>query len=131
MNANSYQRFVVGLLSPESRRDQMVNAALGLAGEVGEYVDMVKKHKHHGHDLDRDKIKLELGDIAFYLASAADEQGLTFEEILQCNVDKLTKRYPKGVFDAEDSKIKRDQEKLTPDLGGTTGTTGDGGTLPL
>jgi len=109
MNANNYQKFVISLLSPASKQDQMVNAALGLAGEVGEYVDMVKKHKHHGHDFDRLKAKLELGDIAFYLASAADEQGITLEEVMQCNVDKLTKRYPKGVFDAEDSKAKRDE----------------------
>lgn len=108
MTPNSYQQFVLGLLSPESRADQMVNAALGLTGEAGEFADMVKKHKHHGHDFDRQKGILELGDVMFYVAEAADDLDATLEEVMMQNVAKLTKRYPSGKFNVEDSKSKKD-----------------------
>lgn len=108
MTPNSFQQFVVGLLSPESRRDQMVNAALGLTGEAGEFADLVKKHKHHGHTFDRQKGLLELGDIMFYVASAADEQNATLSEVMMLNVAKLSKRYPSGHFTVEDSIEKKD-----------------------
>jgi NTP pyrophosphatase (non-canonical NTP hydrolase) len=126
MHVNRYQEFVISLLSPESRTDQMVNAALGLTGEAGEYADLVKKHKHHSHEWDRTKALLELGDILFYVAEAADEQGATLEEVMMLNVQKLTKRYPKGRFDSEDSKTKADQ--VEPDI--CTPMSGGCGTHP-
>lgn len=42
------------------------NAALGFAGELGEICEMFKKHKYHGHELDKESLKLELGDLLFY-----------------------------------------------------------------
>lgn len=42
------------------------NIMLGLTGEVGELVELIKKHLFHGHPLDQDKVIKELGDVLFY-----------------------------------------------------------------
>jgi len=82
---------------------QLLNGVMGLAGESGEAVDLVKKHVFHGHDLDKGHLAKELGDIAWYLAVTAYTIGYDLEEILQMNVDKLRKRYPDG-FDPDRSQ---------------------------
>lgn len=81
---------------------RILNGVLGLAGESGECIDMVKKHLFQGHELDKEHMAKELGDIAWYLAVAADSIGYDLESIMQMNVDKLMKRYPDG-FDVDKS----------------------------
>lgn len=96
------------LLSPEYMR--LLNGLMGLNGEAGEAIDILKKHLFQGHVLDRKHIALELGDIAWYLALSADSIGYDLEAILQMNIDKLCARYPDG-FDAEKS-INRDKKDI-------------------
>ena len=83
------------------------NYAMGLAGESGEVVDLLKKHVHHGHELDRDALRLELGDALHYLSGLASMCGMTLEEVATANVKKLSDRYPKG-FSTEDSINRTD-----------------------
>lgn len=70
--------------------------ALGMTGEAGEVADLVKKHLGHGHPLDRDAIKKELGDVLWYLAALAERLNLTLPEIAEANINKLRARYPNG-----------------------------------
>ena len=103
MTANEYQKLAMTTLNPElSKKDVLINGVMGLCGESGEAIDIVKKHLHQGHPLDREALKKELGDIAWYLAETAYALDLSFEEILQGNIDKLKARYPEG-FDSEKS----------------------------
>lgn len=69
---------------------------LGIAGEAGEVADLIKKVIGHGHDLDREKLKLELGDVLWYVAGLAHLVDLTLDEVAAANVAKLEKRYPNG-----------------------------------
>ena len=69
----------------------------------GEAIDLVKKHMMHGHEFDREKFAGELGDIAWYLAEAAQAIGMPLEEVFRMNIDKLNARYPEG-FSAERSR---------------------------
>lgn len=69
---------------------------MGLCGESGEAIDIVKKWLAQGHKLDKKHLVSELGDIAWYLAEAATALDLSLEDILQINLDKLKKRYPHG-----------------------------------
>ena len=80
----------------------LINALMGLSGESGEAIDLLKKHLFHHHDLDKEKLILELGDIAWYLAEAATSLDISLEEILTKNIEKLKKRYPDG-FSKENS----------------------------
>ena len=58
-----------------------------------------------GHELDKERLKKELGDIAWYLAEAATALEIPLEDILQTNIDKLKKRYPDW-FEAKRSVIR-------------------------
>ena len=69
---------------------------MGLCGESGEVIDLVKKHVSHGHPLNREKLIDELGDVAWYLAECAEAIGITLEDVLTHNIEKLKKRYPEG-----------------------------------
>ena len=80
----------------------LINSVMGLNGEAGEVIDLVKKHLFHNHELDKDKLKLELGDVLWYLAEAAEALGISLEDIAISNIDKLKRRYPEG-FDFEKS----------------------------
>jgi NTP pyrophosphatase (non-canonical NTP hydrolase) len=81
---------------------RLMVAALGLAGEAGEFANLVKKMTAHGHPLDTDALEDELGDILWYLAEAATSCGLDLGIIGENNIQKLQKRYPKG-FSSEKS----------------------------
>ena len=97
MDVNEYQREAMHLLRPDlTKHDALVNAVMGLCGESGETVDLVKKHLFQGHPLDRDKLIKELGDVAWYLAEAATALDVPLSAILQGNLDKLHRRYPEG-----------------------------------
>lgn len=81
---------------------------LGLAGEAGEVVDLVKKHLGHGHELPREKLVKELGDVLWYVATIAASQGIKLSEVAEANIAKLRARYPNG-FNAAASKAKADE----------------------
>ena len=105
MTINEYQtealRTAAGMNHPNND-EILLNGVMGLAGESGECVDMMKKHLFQGHELDKEHIAKELGDVAWYIALSAYAMGYDLETILQMNVDKLRKRYPNG-FEAERS----------------------------
>lgn len=103
LTANEYQKKAMQTLNPElSKRDVLINGVMGLCGEAGECIDLVKKHLHQGHALDTKAMAKELGDVAWYLAETAYALDLSLEDILRGNLDKLKNRYPKG-FDSDRS----------------------------
>ena len=103
MTINEYQKLAMTTLNPAlSKTDILLNGVMGLCGEAGEAIDIVKKHLHQGHELDKDKLTKELGDIAWYLAETATALDISLEEVLERNIEKLRSRYPEG-FSAERS----------------------------
>ncbi len=106
MNINEYQELAMRTLNPSlSKKDVLINSVMGLCGESGEAIDIVKKHLAQGHELDKEHLAKELGDIAWYLAEAATVLEIPLEDILQANIDKLKKRYPEG-FETKRSLIR-------------------------
>lgn len=87
--------------------DLLQNGVMGLCGESGECVDLVKKHLFQGYELDKEHLAKELGDVAWYLAVTAEAIGYDLNTILQMNVKKLRDRYPNG-FDEERSKHRKE-----------------------
>lgn len=81
----------------------MVNSALGLSGESGEYSDLIKKHLYQGHELDVTHLAKELGDVLWYVAMGCEALGVSMSDVMQMNIDKLAKRYPDG-FDSDRSQ---------------------------
>jgi NTP pyrophosphatase (non-canonical NTP hydrolase) len=74
----------------------VINSCLGLAGEVGELNDMIKKWVFHEKSLDETHLMKELGDVMWYVAMICHSMGWNLDDILQMNIDKLIARYPDG-----------------------------------
>ena len=103
MTINEYQKLAMTTLNPElNKKDILINGVMGLCGESGEVIDIVKKHLAQGHELDREKIIKELGDVAWYMAEIATVLDVELEDVLVQNIEKLKKRYPEG-FSTEKS----------------------------
>ena len=97
MTINEYQQRAMATLNPKlTERDVLINSVMGLCGESGEAIDIVKKWLAQGHPLDREYLAGELGDVAWYLAEAATALGMPLEDILRANLEKLERRYPDG-----------------------------------
>lgn len=110
MNANEYQKLAMTTLNKDlSERDVLINGVMGLCGEAGEVIDLVKKHLHQGHELNKEKMINELGDVCWYIAELATALNVNLEDILIGNIDKLKKRFPEG-FSVEDSINRKDMK---------------------
>lgn len=100
MKLNEYQELSKRTLpewrTAQNRRESLSNYAMGLAGESGEVVDLLKKSVYHGHQFNAEELKGELGDVLHYLAGLATMCGMTLEDVASANIAKLQKRYPKG-----------------------------------
>lgn len=109
MDLNEYQNLALRTMS-DVKRDadkSLINGALGLTGESGEVADVVKKYVFHGHELDKESLKKELGDVLWYLACCASALDVDLDEIGQLNIEKLKNRYPNG-FSKEDSLNRKE-----------------------
>ena len=94
---SEYARDAGRTITPDQdNEERKLNAALGLAGEAGEVVELIKKARFHGKPYDTEAIKKELGDVLWYVNQMAHAHGLSLEEIAQANVAKLRARYPNG-----------------------------------
>lgn len=108
MTINEYQQLAMRTLNPDlNKKDVLINGVMGLCGEAGEAIDLVKKHLAQGHPLDREKLVKELGDVAWYLAETAYALDVPLEEVLKGNVAKLKERYPQG-FETEKSMNRKE-----------------------
>lgn len=85
---------------PGAENAQLASMTLGLAGEMGEVAEHVKKFLAHGRELDVLHMKAELGDVLWYITILGELCGLNLQSIAQHNIDKLKARYPNG-FTAE------------------------------
>lgn len=123
MNANEYrdkamrtecnQLAPLGRLMANPELVRLLHATMRLSNETGELAGLVERVVWYGtHSLDeiRERVKNELGDVAWGLAQACTALGLTIEEVLAANIAKLAVRYPER-FSAERSRREnRDDE---------------------
>ena len=108
MEINEYQKSAMSTLNPMlDKKDVLINSVMGLCGESGEAIDIVKKWLMQGHELDKEHLIKELGDVAWYLAEAATALDVPLETVLQGNLDKLQKRFPNG-FDTQASVRRKE-----------------------
>jgi len=89
---------------------RLLTAAVGIAAEGGEFMEIVKKITFQGKPWNADNIdhlKIELGDVMWYVAQACMELDISLEEVLDRNISKLAARYPEGTFDAYYSENRK------------------------
>ena len=111
MNAEQYMVLALRTapITPNNLKHDLAHAAMGIGGEGGEVVDIIKKHIYYGKPLDNDKVLEEIGDIFWYANLIIHLLGSSFGEVFDMNVKKLEKRYPNLRFEAEHA-INRDVE---------------------
>ena len=84
-----------------TERDQLLDAAAGLAEEGGEVLSHVRKHAFQSRPLDKKELAIELGDALWCLSMTATCLGLSLEEIAAANQAKLRARFPEGYRDRD------------------------------
>lgn len=108
MTLNEYQKEALKTLNKKlNDREVLTDGVMGLNGEAGECIDIMKKYLYQGHELDIDGLFNELGDVLWYLAITVQALGTDMEYIAERNIAKLRKRYPNG-FETERS-INREE----------------------
>ena len=97
MSPNEYQRAALRTAVPDQGiYNRLINGALGLAGESGEVADYVKKFLYQGHEMNRDHVMEEVGDVLWYAALTLDAVNCDMETCMVRNIEKLKRRYPNG-----------------------------------
>lgn len=109
MTIKEYQKKVERTLNTNLLfREKLSMLCMGLSGETGELIDLLKKSLYHKHDFQTDKAIKEIGDIMWYLISLCNVLNLSIEDIMDKNIDKLEDRYPDGF--SYDKSINRNKE---------------------
>ena len=88
-------------LEEESDIHRLLTAAVGMSAESGEFLEIVKKIIFQGKPYNEDNVrhlKIELGDVLWYVAQACMALDISLDEITDMNIDKLSKRFPDGHF---------------------------------
>lgn len=101
-----YDAFVAMLFKQQSLDLMCLHAALGVAGEAGELADCIKKEIIYGKDLDRKNLVEELGDLRFYIQATMMLYGISEQEVLQENANKLSIRY-KSLRYSDEAAVSR------------------------
>lgn len=113
----TYEELVQNLAKPgedilEELTPGQANAwhmATGVSGEAGELLDAVKKHVVYQKDIDLENVIEELGDLEFYMEGLRAELGITREETLRNNMNKLLTRYHSGTYSNDQAKQRADK----------------------
>lgn len=109
-----YATFVDSLIKPPHQiikqmngsKMDLIHMCLGITGEAGELVDVIKKHVIYDKKLDFENLTEELGDMLFYIIGLCSNLGISLDECLIKNMEKLKQRYPDEVY-TDDAAIKR------------------------
>jgi NTP pyrophosphatase (non-canonical NTP hydrolase) len=110
MKINEYQELSKRTMPNKGFEMDVSNYSMGLSGEAGEVVDVLKKIIHHGHEhnnLSQLKLMGELGDVMHYVSGLCTLLNLNLEDVCKYNIEKLKTRYPEG-FSTEASVNRND-----------------------
>ena len=98
---------IISALTPE--KAHLLHMAVGVSGEAGELLDAVKKSAIYSKPLDMVNVVEELGDLEFYLEGIRAALGITREQCLEANIDKLGKRYSSGSYSDAQAQARADK----------------------
>jgi len=107
---HEYEKLVIQLAKDFGNPEEnLLHAALGLSGEVGEFSDAIKKHWAYGKELDIENVIEELSDCLFYITLAALVVNANLDDLMAYNMKKLKKRYPKGEYSNKQAQERMDK----------------------
>jgi NTP pyrophosphatase (non-canonical NTP hydrolase) len=103
MTFDEYQKqaLTTAIKNPDPLMDKTI-WAMGIVGEAGEVIEKWKKLVAYREGKitpeDTEDFGKELADVVWYIAVLADSLGLSFDDIMQRNVEKLKSRQARGVI---------------------------------
>jgi len=112
--SKDYQSFIESLSALDGKGaniNRLTTAAVGISAEGGEFMEIVKKMVFQGkpwNDANREHLIVELGDVMWYVAQACMALDVSFDDVVERNVEKLKARYPGGEFDVHYSENRRE-----------------------
>jgi len=107
-----YLVFVNGLFKDMNNQQlDMIHAAMGIAGEAGEILELVKKNFAYGKVIDMEVLAKELGDLLFYFTAMCAVVGIDPEAVAEINRRKLSARYESGKYSDEQAINRVDTKK--------------------
>lgn len=107
MDELRYRKAIDRTMNEElTEKEKLSMLGMGIAGEAGEIVDSLKKVVYHGHQVDREDLIKELGDLEWYVTHLKKHFGITGDIVRIRNIEKLQKRYKKGF--SENDSINRE-----------------------
>ena len=110
LTGNEYQQGALrtaSRISTATPDNLLTQGVMGMCGESGEAIDIVKKHFFQGHPLDREHLARELGDVLWYVSTTAWAIGYTLEDVMDMNLKKLEERYG-SVFSTDSSMHRKE-----------------------
>jgi len=99
---------IVATFTPSSAH--MLHMAVGVSGESWELLDAIKKNVFYNKPLDRANVIEELGDLEFYMSGLRQGLGITRDEVLEANIQKLFKRYASGSYSDKQAQERADKD---------------------
>lgn len=95
MELNEYQQIADETRLPTADLEYLL---MGFVGEVGEFYSLLAKSIRDETDWDVDKVKKELGDCLWFIATISADFGLHLNDVAQANIDKLNSRKMRNVL---------------------------------
>ena len=89
--------------------ERLLTAGVGINAEGGEFLEIIKKMVFQGkpwNEDNREHLIIELGDVMWYVAQATMALDISFDEVIDTNINKLKKRYPGGEFNVHNSEVR-------------------------
>lgn len=94
MRTHSTPNLFSGNVVDSAALAQLLHAGMLLTTEAGEFLDALKKTLIYGRTLDRTNLVEELGDAQWGIALACHTLGISLEEVMKLNIEKLKRRFP-------------------------------------
>ena len=102
MNPSNGKKFNIYEYMDDVRRTAVATDlneyCLGLAGETGEILEIIKKHRYQRKQLDLKHLTEELGDDLFYLCAIMHNYGIDIADCIRMNMEKRAKKYDKRFY---------------------------------
>lgn len=96
----------------------LLHATMGISTEAGELLDALKKHLAYGKEIDKVNLAEEVGDVLWYVAIILRELNMSFEEVMDMNINKLQRRFPDKFTEeaALNRDLNKEREQLEADM---------------
>lgn len=116
---NDYQYEASKTLKPTKEltapQVMLLDWSVGLGGEAGEVLDIIKHAIFHGEDFDKMELAKELGDVLWYVSAIATTCDIDLGDVASLNRAKLNHRYVSNAYSDEASANRHDRENAFED----------------